>query len=217
MGGSLLEKVIQQLKGGSMVFPRVLFDSYKELNINHQELVFLIYLLNESCRLDPSIMSDKLNITIPDFMRMIDNLVGKDLIKIELKSQGVKKEEWISLEPMYKKIALFLVSNPEEDEKVTNLYSEFEQEFGRALSPMEYELISGWISNGSTEETIRLALKEAVYNGVFKLKYIDSILYEWGKKGIKTKEDVLKDRKNFQNKNKNKELFDYDWLNENDE
>ena len=87
------------------------------------------------------------------------------------------------------------------------------------MSPSEYELICSWISNGTLEETIRLALKEAVYNGVFKLKYIDSILTEWERKGIKTKEDVLEDRKKFQNKNKNKkvEIFDYDWLNDDDE
>ncbi len=213
----MLEKVIEQLKSGSMVIPRVLFDSCKELKINHQELVFFIYLLNDSCRLDPAIMSKKLNLSLPEFMRMIDNLIGKGLIKIE--TNGLKKEEWISLEPLYKKLALFLVSNQEVDDKTTNLYTEFEQEFGRALSPSEYELICSWISNGTLEETIRLALKEAVYNGVFKLKYIDSILTEWERKGIKTKEDVLEDRKKFQNKNKNKkvEIFDYDWLNDDDE
>ena len=217
MGGNMLEKVIEQLKSGSMVIPRVLFDSCKELKISHQELVFFIYLLNDSCRLDPAIMSKNLNLSLPEFMRMIDNLIGKDLIKIE--TNGLKKEEWISLEPLYKKLALFLVSNQEVDDKTTNLYTEFEQEFGRPLSPSEYELICSWISNGTLEETIRLALKEAVYNGVFKLKYIDSILTEWERKGIKTKEDVLEDRKKFQNKNKNKkiEIFDYDWLNDDDE
>ena len=73
----MLEKVIEQLKSGSMVIPRVLFDSCKELKINHQELVFFIYLLNDSCRLDPAIMSKKLNLSLPEFMRMIDNLLAK--------------------------------------------------------------------------------------------------------------------------------------------
>ena len=62
---------------------------------------------------------------------------------------------------------------------------------------------------------ITLALKEATYNGVSSLRYIDKIIYEWGKKGIKTKEQVEKDRKQFKNNENNnkKELFDYDWLN----
>ena len=63
---------------------------------------------------------------------------------------------------------------------------------------------------------IVLALKEATYNGAANLRYIDKILYEWKKKGIKTKEDVEKQRKQFQQKKElqTKELFDYDWLNE---
>ena len=81
---------------------------------------------------------------------------------------------------------------------------------------MEFEIINGWIDNGYSEELIKLALKEATYNGVSNLRYIDKIIYEWGKKGIKNKEDVENNRKQFKNNkdNKNKELFDYDWLND---
>jgi len=43
-------------------------------------------------------------------------------------------------------------------------------------------------------------------------------LYEWKKKGFQTKQDVEKDRANYQAKKvEKKELFDYDWLNDNDE
>ena len=79
---------------------------------------------------------------------------------------------------------------------------------------MEYEIISGWLDNGYTEELIALALKEATYNGVSNLRYIDKIIYEWGKKGIKTKEDVEKKKKQFKNNSEKKEIFDYNWLDE---
>ena len=35
-------------------------------------------------------------------------------------------------------------------------------------------------------------LKEAIYNGISNFRYIDRILYEWNKKGLKNKEDVGK-------------------------
>ena len=95
-----------------------------------------------------------------------------------------------------------------------DIYSEFEQEFGRTLSPIEYELIGSWRDINS-DEIITLALKEAVYNGVNNLRYIDKILHEWNKKGLKTKEAIMKDKMTFANKKvEKKELFDYDWLNE---
>mgnify|MGYP002520477974 CR=1 FL=1 len=35
------------------------------------------------------------------------------------------------------------------------------------------------------------ALKEAIYNGVTSLKYIERILYDWRKKGYKTKDGEI--------------------------
>ena len=85
------------------------------------------------------------------------------------------------------------------------------------MSPIEYELISGWLDNYN-EEIIKCALKEAVWNGVSNLRYIDKILYEWKKKGINSKDDVEKDRKQFKKNNTKKtEMFDYDWLNDDTE
>ena len=68
---------------------------------------------------------------------------------------------------------------------------------------MEYELISAWISSGINEELILGALKEATYNGVSNLRYIDKIIFEWGKKGFKTMEDV---NKHLKEKNHDKDL-----------
>ena len=97
-----------------------------------------------------------------------------------------------------------------------NIFEVFEKEFGRTLSPMEYEIINGWLSNQLSEELILGALKEATYNGVSSLRYIDRILLEWSKKGFKNMNDVnnFLEKKDNQNKARNEEkvLFDYNWL-----
>ena len=71
-------------------------------------------------------------------------------------------------------------------------------------------------SINNSEEILKLALKEATYNGVSNFRYIDRIIHEWNKKGIKTREDVLKNNEEFKRKKvaPKQELFDYDWLNE---
>ena len=99
----------------------------------------------------------------------------------------------------------------EKKEVKTDIYSVIESEFGRTLSPMEYEIVRAWIDNGFNEELIKEALKEAIYNHVTSLRYIDTILYEWNKKGYKVPSDIKKEVKKTNNK---KELLDYDWLNE---
>ena len=103
-----------------------------------------------------------------------------------------------------------------EDKKIDKtIYDIFESELGRTLSSIEYELIGEWLNNNS-EEILRLALKEAVYNGVSNFRYIDRIIHEWNKKGIKTRADVIKNNEEFRKKKdeEKQELFDYDWLNE---
>ena len=73
------------------------------------------------------------------------------------------------------------------------------------LSPVDWEKITPSLE----------ALKEAVYNRANNLRYIETILSEWNKKGHKTKADILKDRENYRRKKTdNIKLPDIDWLNE---
>ena len=62
----------------------------------------------------------------------------------------------------------------------SNIFEIIEKEFGRTLSPIEFEIIKAWLDNDMSEELIREAIKEATFNGVSNLRYIDKILYEWG-------------------------------------
>ena len=110
---------------------------------------------------------------------------------------------------------IYLTNETTEEKDDTNIYSIFENELGRPLSPMEYEIIKGWINDNFSSELIILALKEAVYNGVSNLRYIDKVLYEWRKKNIKSESDIIKDKEKFhRNKKENIPVFDNDWLDE---
>lgn len=71
-----------------------------------------------------------------------------------------------------------------EDKKI-NIIDLFEEEFGRALTPMEFESIKEWVNDGYSEEMITKALKEAVKSNVTSLRYIEGILINWRQNGIK--------------------------------
>jgi len=211
-----MSQIIELLKNSNYQLPRELLLNYKKLNITDSEFIMLIYLINQYSEFyNPKQISNDLKMSINDVLECINSLCEKNIIKIELKKINNIRSEIVNLDLLYEKIAFVL--NEVEEKNDSNLYSVFETEFGRTLSPMEFEIINSWVDGGYSEELIKLALKEATYNGVSNLRYIDKIIYEWSKKGIKTKEDVENDRKKFQSKNnKNKELFDYDWLNDND-
>ena len=119
---------------------------------------------------------------------------------------------------LYNKLFNIIIDKKEEEKEVDtkDIFSLFESELGRTLSAMECEIIKGWLNDKTEEVLLKEALKEAVYNDAKSLKYIDRILYTWKQKGIKTKEDIIKDKRNFRNSKKPKEVFDYNWLEEDD-
>lgn len=206
-----MDKIIELLRSNNFQISKVLLFNYKRLNILDNELIILIYLINESVY-NPKQISTDLNIAFPEVLEIINSLTEKGLLKIDIAKINNIRTEVVNLDLLYDKLA-FLIIKKEENEKPTSLFDKFEQEIGRTLSPMEYEIINGWLST-CNEEVIILALKEAIYNGVSNFRYIDRIINEWNKKGIKSKEDVEKNRKEFKKNQKNQELFDYDWLND---
>lgn len=74
----------------------------------------------------------------------------------------------------------------------------FEQELARPLTAIECEIISGWMSSNFSEELILGAFKRGVMAGIRNFRYIDSILREWEKKGLRTLLEVEADDANFQ-------------------
>jgi len=215
----MTEKVIDVLKNRDLVIPRILFMNYKDLNITNEELILIIYIVNEKNLIfNAKKIGNDLKLSMGEVLTLINSLSSKDLISLEITTIDGVREEYIDVNKLYKKLAYFVINEEVDTKQVdNNIFDTFESEFGRTLSPIEYELITGWLDNGFSEELVICALKEAVYNGVSNLRYIDKILFEWKKKGIKNKEDVENDRKKFNRKKSEKvEVFEYDWLNDNE-
>lgn len=76
-----------------------------------------------------------------------------------------------------------------------NLY-DYLQENGFVLAPIHYEVISNWEDN----ELTRYAIKQAVLNNKYNIKYIDKILYSYKKDNITTIQQVIEREEEHQNK-----------------
>lgn len=205
----MVEKIVNVIKEKDATFPRLLLLHYKDLKLDDLELIIVIYILNSSLEFNPKKISEDLKITLQEVLMKMDSLSNKDILKIELRKINNIRQEFINIDPLYNKLSYFIIN--EETKENTNIYDTFEKEFGRTLSPMEYEIINGWLNDGMNEEIVVQALKEAIYNGVSNLRYIDKILYEWKNKGLTTTQKIEQNRTNF-NKKEKKELFDYNWL-----
>ena len=85
-----------------------------------------------------------------------------------------------------------------------NIFDYIEKNFGRTLNPIEYEEINSWEDN----ELTRYAIKQAVLNGAYNIKYISKILFNYKKNSITTVQQAQQEEKRFKGEKDTPEWFD---------
>ena len=185
------------------------------LNLTLHEFLLLMYFENsDDLTFDIDKISKKLKIDQNNILIAYNKLLTNKIITLKSeKDESGKRIEKVSLDGFYQKQE---EKRKEENDKMLkeDIFSTFEKEFKRPLSSMEIEVIKAWLEKMYSEDLILEALKEAVYNGATTIRYIDTILYEWSKNNIKTKEDVENHLKNRYKEKKLEDttIFDYNWL-----
>lgn len=219
------KKLVEVLKKGSFNVPLYLYSLKDKFDIDTDEFIFLMYLmsLGDKCLFDVNKYANDLNIKPAIILTYIDDLTEKKYISVDvIKNDKNVMDEYVVLDLFYDKVSNLLVDdiNNDSEKETKNIYDVIQEEFGRGITSIESEIIDAWIESGISEELILEAVKEAVLSGATNFRYIDKILFEWGKNGIKTKQDVEANRKNFKDKQSKKdklELFEYKWFEDEDD
>ena len=87
-------------------------------------------------------------------------------------------------------------NNSSSIEKRDTIYDFLEQNFGRTLNSIEIEMIREWDDN----ELTRYAIKQAVLNGKYNVKYINTILVNYRNNSITTVQQAQEEEKMFKSK-----------------
>lgn len=220
-------KLMDFFKDGNLVIPMYFLKRYKDFDLDMSEFIFLMYLYNlgEDVAFDPQKYSSDLNVDLMTVMEYVEKLSDKKLVRVEVvkEDSGVRREVLL-LDDFYRRLSLITMDEVVQEEKIntekSTIFDVLEKEFGRKLTPMEFEISKAWLDNGISEELIKEAIKEASFSGVANLRYIDKILYEWGKNDIKTAKDVEENRKKRKKEtDKNPEdvdmdIVDWNWFDE---
>ncbi|WP_338551674.1 DnaD domain protein [Paenibacillus sp. KS-LC4] len=196
-------------EGGVHIYA-VLLRSYRQLGLTDSELLLLLQLkafrdVEGNGFPTPDELAERMDASEHSIVEQLGKLMKEGFLAIDehLDSQtGIQSEqynwsgwllkaaEWAALEKRESKKAEKAQRQPvQRAANPVNLFHIFEQEFGRLLSPIECETISGWMDEDKyAEELIRFALKEAVFAGKLSFRYIDRILIEWSRNRV-TNED----------------------------
>ena len=90
----------------------------------------------------------------------------------------------------------YINNNSSSIEKCDTIYDFLEQNFGRTLNSIEIEMIREWDDN----ELTRYAIKQAVLNGKYNVKYINTILVNYRNNSITTVQQAQEEEKMFKSK-----------------
>ncbi len=187
-----------------LTIPARLLRDYHKLHLTEQELIVLLHIhrFQSIGKMfpTPAEIAELVSFDEQTCSQLLRQLMQKHCLSIiENKNSDAKVDERYSLEPLWEQLFIEKVqSDSTQNEHIMNIFILFEQEFGRALSPIEIETINIWLDQDNYDPSlIKAALREAVLMSKLNFKYIDRILREWERKGIQTVEQARKQAKSF--------------------
>ncbi|MBS4176594.1 DnaD domain-containing protein [Lederbergia citrea] len=195
------ELMVSWIEAGIIQIPYLLIQKYREIGLDEKELVLLLHILSFAEKGNefptPEQISERMTITSSECSSVLRRLVQLEMIKIEEGSSEEIRFEKYSLTPLWMKLVNEMIQEKKQLDikniflEEQDIYSTFEKEFGRPLSPIECESLAMWIDqDGQDPVIIKAALREAVMSGKVNFRYIDRILFEWKKNGIQTLEQA---------------------------
>ncbi|MBW7473395.1 DnaD domain-containing protein [Paenibacillus oenotherae] len=191
------------MNSGSVVVPAGLLRAYRGIGLSDTDMLLFVQLmlfrqLEQVEFPTPEQLAERMGLTAKAVGQLLGRLMKEELLAIDEEfdaRSGVQSErynwngliirsaEWLAEEARTS-------MQPEREQrpaetKAADLFTVFEQEFGRLLSPIECETISAWMDQDKYgEELIRFALKESVFAGKLHFRYIDRILIEWSRNRV---------------------------------
>jgi DNA replication protein len=207
----------QALAAGSASIPGMLLRYYKRIRLTELDVMLLIqlqYFREHESKDFPTWedLQSRMTATSEQIVESLQRMLKEGILLIDEdidSISGVQFERY-NWTPLYAKLASVIEQDSLSDvvpnqgysptvkpsssssagtgmSMEAGIFSAFEHEFGRPLSPMECETISSWLDQDHhPDELIRLALKEAVFAGKVHFKYIDRILLEWSRNRVAT-------------------------------
>ncbi|MCA1054605.1 DnaD domain-containing protein [Rossellomorea aquimaris] len=209
------QMMVSWIEEGTLTIPQLLLTNYHTLGLNESEFVLLLQVYGQMEKGNyfptPEELSEHMSISPEYCSSILRKLMQQHFLTIEegLSPEGILFERY-SLTPLWEKLADFMMQESKNKqlqksmEEEADIYSVFEQEFGRPLSPLECETLAMWLDQDEHNSTIiKAALREAVISGKLNFRYIDRILFEWKKNGVKTIEDARNQSQKFRAHQKN--------------
>lgn len=164
----------------------LLLENYKKMELSEEHLSVLLmidHLIHQGTLfVTADLLSLKMGLETERIDAILVELVNKDLIEYDNSQNQMKTTLNPLKRRLYREFQSNLMKRSEENAReefatsVSNVYAVFEKEWGRTLSPLEFNRIREWIGFGYSDQMIIDALKEALASRKQSIRAVDKIL-----------------------------------------
>lgn len=179
----MLEKIFEE---GLLDYQKLLLKFYPKLEMTHEEYIMMLHLFSLAER-------KRYNLSTIGLARMsgfktnqvgeiINGLLEKNIINIELEKREDKMGETFSLAPFFEKISDIFKQELKDQQEAQNvsdieyIITELESLHGRSLSPTHIEIVRQWFSEGYEKKDIEEAIRLTIEHKRKTINYVDRVL-----------------------------------------
>ena len=185
------------IQAGQVGFSEALFAHFVQSDLTHSEFVVYLFLTRwgQAHREapEPAALAQMVKMTPSAVYTTINSLIQKQAIAlVSVADNTGRSVDQYDVTPLLRR----LLATPNQtttvvDNAAGSVFNQIEIEFARPLSPIEQQTISDWLNIDHYDPgVIQLALREAVVNQKYSLRYIDRILIAWEKQHLSTPQQV---------------------------
>lgn len=164
------------------------------------ELIDKGYLNAEYIKEDNQILGRILKIQSPPYPVKVFKKLNRGYLENDEGGIKYSKEGYLENDEdnniIYNNITNNIINNSSSIRQQDTIYDFLEKNFGRTLNGIEIEMIREWKDN----ELTRYAIKQAVLNGKYNVKYINTILVNYRNNSITTVQQAQEEEKSFKSK-----------------
>ncbi|MFT8556067.1 DnaD domain protein [Liquorilactobacillus hordei] len=196
----------EYLKAGQTTISNLILHNYPMLGLNETEMVLVLQIMSaaQSGNSFPEVglIAKRMGKNEADVYQSMHSLIKKNIMEIiSIQDEDGIKHDIYQFKKLFDKLKMLeqqkqkSLENKDSKTMQEKVFQSIEVEFGRPLSPIEIETVNLWLHKDNyVPELILLALREAVLNQAYSLKYIDRILLSWERQNIRSAQDVQREQ-----------------------
>ncbi len=190
MSSKPLDQALDALEESYATFPYILFRRYHSIGLSDEEFLIILHIVasqqieHSFPRLDD--LAGRMSLSKERIAVILQGIMGQGLLQ--------HKNDRVSLRPLIERV----LGLENRSNTTASVYTRFEEEFGRLLSPLEYEQIMQWVDEDQYPQWMIIeALRESVLAGVYNFRYVDTVLTDWSRTNIKSEQQLQEYRQKY--------------------